>query len=458
MNIATFSKVSAAAFCILLGATTYAVFQTSTLQNEVSQMYQQKSKSLLLINQLQQSTEDLTRLARAFITTGNKAYQENYFKLISILEGKLAKPLFYPPTFWHNLKSYDVDTAINSSMNRSQTVLISQIKLEAKESSYFGTYSKLSTQLRTTEQEAILLREKQLLENTAKKNENPLYSSQYQAKIEQTMESITMLKQSFEDRVDSHINSIESDLMLYIQICVGLSIFTLSLFILLYIQFWRPVQHQLTTIKNEAESIAKGDYGNRCSLESDNELGVVSQSINVLANAFEMDLKRMQKLATTDEVTGLKNRRVLLKILNHESKRSIRNEHPLSILLIHIDSFREINDKYGSNMGDMALKIVGLTCQRTQRETDHLGRYGSADFISVLPETNQEGALKVAERIISDVNKINFTHEGIKMEIVVSIGLAQLFANEQVDNLIARADQAMLQSQQKGQNQITAAQ
>lgn len=458
MNISTFSKVTAAAFCLLLGSITYAVFQTSTLQNKVSQAYQQKDLSVQLLNQLQQNTEDLTRLARSFFNSGNIAYKDNYLKLVSVLDGKLAKPLFYPSTFWHYLKSYDADTVVNSSMNRSQSILISQIKLDAKESSYFKTFKEYSAQLRTLEQGAILLKENQHLEKGTQNIVNPLYSAQYQTIIEQTMDSIEILKQSVGDKIDLDIRSIENELLLITQVCVGLSIFTLSLFVLLFLQFWLPALRQLTTIKQEAESIAKGDYANRCSLESENELGVVSQSINVLANAFEMDLKRMQKLATTDEVTGLKNRRILLKILNHESKRATRYEHPLAIILIHIDSFREINNTYGSEMGDMALKMVGLTCQRAQRETDNLGRYGSAEFISVLPVTDQEGSLQVAQRIISDIKKINFTHENKKIEIAVSIGITQLFANEQIDAMVARANQAMLQSQRKGSNQITTAQ
>jgi diguanylate cyclase (GGDEF)-like protein len=167
-------------------------------------------------------------------------------------------------------------------------------------------------------------------------------------------------------------------------------------------------------------------------------------------------MEKLQKLATTDGLTKLYNSRSFYSQLELEVDRFNRYKHPLSLLLLDIDNFKEFNDTYGHLEGDKVLVRFSQIIKDCLRANDSAYRYGGEEFTVILPETDGDKAKTVAQRIRSTLEAENFTPIPDQFEkITISIGVTQYFPKEELSAFIRRADQAMYFSKQNGRNRVT---
>lgn len=167
-------------------------------------------------------------------------------------------------------------------------------------------------------------------------------------------------------------------------------------------------------------------------------------------------VERLQYLSRTDDLTGLLNRRALLEKLEEEVKRARRYNYNLSLIICDIDYFKEINDAYGHDIGDIALKNIASLLKKSLRDIDIIGRYGGDEFFLILPETSIEGAKEIAERIRLVIRNFNLNlDEHININMTVSLGLAEFDPDkEDIDGFIKRADNALYLAKDKGRNRV----
>ena len=167
-------------------------------------------------------------------------------------------------------------------------------------------------------------------------------------------------------------------------------------------------------------------------------------------------MEKLQKLATTDGLTKLYNSRSFYSQLELEVDRFNRYRHPLSLLLLDIDNFKEFNDTYGHLEGDKVLVRFSQIIKDCLRINDSAYRYGGEEFTVILPETNGDEAKTVAQRIRSTLEAENFKPTPDQSaKITISIGVTQYFPKEELSAFIRRADQAMYFSKQNGRNRVT---
>ncbi len=164
-------------------------------------------------------------------------------------------------------------------------------------------------------------------------------------------------------------------------------------------------------------------------------------------------LYKVEYLAITDALTGLYNRRRFHDILQKEFERSKRYSSPVSLLMIDIDHFKKINDRHGHLAGDHVLLEVAQIIQKNIRDVDTAARYGGEEYIVILPNTEKNDALTVAERMRTSIQNSSF-QEINKDVITVSIGIAGLPEKhiDTEDKLIRSADLALYRSKQNGRN------
>ena len=169
--------------------------------------------------------------------------------------------------------------------------------------------------------------------------------------------------------------------------------------------------------------------------------------------AMENELKR---LARTDELTSLHNRRYFMELGESELTRAVRYDLPVAVLMLDIDHFKSINDTYGHETGDRALKAFSCACLSATRTSDIFGRLGGEEFAFFMPETSASAANKVAERLRETVALIRVaTTSGKSISMTVSIGLTELLENDSnMDAVLHRADQAMYQAKTSGRNRV----
>jgi diguanylate cyclase (GGDEF)-like protein len=187
-------------------------------------------------------------------------------------------------------------------------------------------------------------------------------------------------------------------------------------------------------------------------------LSVLFAFLFVLSRKFMYELNsaesKLVQMATIDDLTKLSNRKVGLERLGEEVSKHERIQTPLSCLLADIDHFKLINDTHGHQAGDTVLAAVAETFQTNCRNYDIICRYGGEEFLVVLPSTNLGSALKVAEKIRTNISEMKVEHNGATIKTTISIGVAQLQTDDQEDmnTFIKRADEALYRAKDSGRN------
>lgn len=161
--------------------------------------------------------------------------------------------------------------------------------------------------------------------------------------------------------------------------------------------------------------------------------------------------EQIRELAFKDPLTGLGNRRGFTEAGNFEVERALRYNHPMSLLMLDIDFFKEINDAFGHQAGDEVLKGLAACINKTLRQSDIKARWGGDEFILLLVETERTKAAELAERLRKDVSEWNFPIAG---KVAVSIGLSSMEDQDNLDAVIRRADKALYLAKHYGRNRI----
>ncbi len=164
----------------------------------------------------------------------------------------------------------------------------------------------------------------------------------------------------------------------------------------------------------------------------------------------------LTKQAHLDYLTGLSNRRHFMEQADVELSRAIRYDTPLSLLMLDIDFFKNVNDTYGHQVGDTVLQVLSKVCQDTMRQVDVVGRLGGEEFAVILPETTSEEALEVAERLRESIAKtaVNIP-VGLPIYFSVSIGVSTLSNKDiNIDTLLSQADKALYEAKETGRNKV----
>lgn len=167
-------------------------------------------------------------------------------------------------------------------------------------------------------------------------------------------------------------------------------------------------------------------------------------------------MEKLQKLAVTDGLTKLYNSRSFYSQLETEVDRFNRYKHPLALLLLDLDHFKDYNDTYGHLEGDKILVHFSQIIKSCLRANDTAYRYGGEEFTVILPETGGDEARTVAQRIRAALEAERFSPvNGKKVKITISIGVTEYQPKEELSTFIQRADRAMYRSKQKGRNMVS---
>jgi two-component system cell cycle response regulator len=189
---------------------------------------------------------------------------------------------------------------------------------------------------------------------------------------------------------------------------------------------------------------------------------VIKTAVNAIEKAYQLetvqsDKERYRWLASIDALTGCLNRRAFMERLDRELDRVRRYGIELSILMIDIDRFKEVNDKRGHLVGDTVLRQMGDLLRHEVRSVDLASRYGGEEFIIVLPDTTPEGAMVFAERLRKRVSGRNFAETGEPLNVTVSIGVAHVAKDSgslEPETLISRADEALYRAKNDGRDKV----
>ena len=170
----------------------------------------------------------------------------------------------------------------------------------------------------------------------------------------------------------------------------------------------------------------------------------------------EIEAQEMSRVAITDPLTHIMNRRGITVGLLDAMAHAERYRTPLIVAMADIDHFKEINDTYGHKAGDRVLQDVATILSEALRMPDKVGRYGGEEFLIVMPHTSLAQGRKIVERIRASVSKWNFDLGSKKIHLTISIGVTQFKPGEDLEKLISLADKALYDAKKGGRNLVVA--
>jgi diguanylate cyclase len=172
------------------------------------------------------------------------------------------------------------------------------------------------------------------------------------------------------------------------------------------------------------------------------------------ATELRDDLKKQHTQILVDPLTAILNRAGYDEYVNKEYQRWRRYQSNLTLAVIDLDNFKEINDNYGHAAGDKVLATVSRQLESQLRENDVICRYGGEEFVLILPETNAPEGIVILDKLRDYIANCNFHFQDTPVPVTLSCGVAQFRADDSVDHVFDRADQAMYAAKRNGRNQV----
>ncbi|MDH5389090.1 MAG: diguanylate cyclase [Gammaproteobacteria bacterium] len=221
----------------------------------------------------------------------------------------------------------------------------------------------------------------------------------------------------------------------------------------------KAVVKPICCLKNAANRVGDGDYSTCLSWDRLDEIGELSKSFDAMTEYLEKAHTKLELLACQDSLTGILNRREFDRRFSNELSRAVRYKHDLSLIMIDIDLFKQVNDKHGHLTGDYVLQTFATLVEKTIRDIDQFSRYGGEEFVLILPEVGREGARILAERIRTLVEGTSFGEaDGEPVHITISAGIACYPNNGTSEKeIIDSADKMLYQAKHSGRNRVDCA-
>jgi diguanylate cyclase (GGDEF)-like protein len=169
------------------------------------------------------------------------------------------------------------------------------------------------------------------------------------------------------------------------------------------------------------------------------------------------DIRKFERHATTDALTGLSNRHAMEESFPREVKRCLQDELPVSLIMVDVDGFKAFNDRFGHIAGDRVLSAVAQVLQKQFRTRDFLVRFGGDEFAVLLPGVNETEALAIADRVRQTISgSTDASNDSlIQIPVRVSMGVAQLATNGSFESLLRAADDALYRAKNAGRNTVS---
>ena len=225
----------------------------------------------------------------------------------------------------------------------------------------------------------------------------------------------------------------------------------------------KEVIKPLITLREDITDVVDGKkiHHNRLSGYYYTEIGSIAENIEKITrdelfrqnNKLSKLNEQLEYISSHDALTGLLNRRKIAEKLHEEFERAKRYETPFSLIFFDVDHFKQINDRYGHDIGDEVLKAIADIISRHTRETDYFGRWGGEEFLIVVPQTDGKGAIELAEHLRKMIEKATFSD---RVKATISIGVLTFNGHSSIKEMLSEVDQKLYKAKKKGRNRVVA--
>ncbi len=441
----------------ILAVTLWLVSDSGHTLNELQK---RRYESRLLAEELRRSSDDLTRMARTYVITGDQRFLEYFKEISAIRDGKSPRPDNYENIYWDFISAHKN----YKSTNGRKISLIDKMKalhFSEAELNLLRDAKGLSDDLMKLETRAF-----NALQGLYQDNEgtysvkakpdstlarNIVFSEAYYQAKSRIMEEIDKFYKLLDSRTEQEVSDVESKQTIYQAIALSLSIVIIAMVFLGYGLIKKDVIRPLNRLSGWVKQMHSGEYNFDAREFRNDEIGRIANAFAAMASHVSSNIFDLEQVSQTDSLTQIKNRSALDEALLNEMHRFERYGTPCSILVIDIDHFKKVNDRYGHLVGDRVLIEVAKILTDATRLSDIPGRWGGEEFVIICPHTDLESGRAVAERIRERISNHEFDGVG---QVTVSIGVSEFEQGESVERTIQKADDLLYRAKSEGRNRV----
>ncbi|MBD1390970.1 diguanylate cyclase [Neiella sp. HB171785] len=428
----------------------------------------QRTELLKVANDLRQSSDDLTRMARSFVATGQPKF-EGYFKqILDIRAGAAPRPANYNSVYWDYITALYEGYLPKHGPAISLVEQFQQLGVTDQELSILNKALARSDQLAVIETEALNAMKGRFKDHQGDYSisgpadrqfaESLLYSQQYHQAKAMIMYPIAEFYKLVDNRTAQQLDDTYAKVKRYENTAFYMIAATGLFFLYSIYHIRRKIVNPILELSRVADQIKEGNSQNRVSVQSNDEIGKLARSFNEMNDNLSGVISKLEQLSYIDPLTQLANRRIFNQTINTELRRHQRANKPLTLMLIDVDFFKKLNDTSGHLVGDQCLaEVADILSSHFSRAGDLVARYGGEEFAVVLPDTHIDFAPELAKTVCQVVESASIPHPAspISDSITISVGAVSVVPSRSIstESLIAAADQALYQAKSAGRNQ-----
>ena len=427
-----------------------------SLQQKLTEAEKQHFESYRLAVQLKGTADQLTRLIRTYSLTGNPHYLEFYKHILNIRSGKEPRPDNYGLLFW-DLVDFDREYKPLPGKKIPLSTLLKKAHIQPAELQKLQEAKEYADQLSSIEKEAIHLMDLAAI-NDDLSNANRLAAQQilhdrrFNRIKRNMMEKINEFFLLIDQRTGSELRKIrkineEVDLLILMLI---LLLLTIALGSWLHSRF--KIIHPLKELMHWTDRLKEGHFRISNTIDGKDEIAQLARSFSTMAETIHQNLNELNAKAYTDRMTGLVNRTYLEVELERMRLATEFYDIRCNIILIDIDHFKEVNDRYGHDAGDQILREFGSFLRKNVKEPHIVGRWGGEEFQILTKNISSQDAFELAGELLRKLQVWNFPYE--KGRLTASFGVAALSGKQSIRDTLIQADRALYRAKEKGRNRV----
>lgn len=439
----------------LLGISFFLMSYRIRLQRELIQAQEQRYDSFRLAAILKNGTEELGRMARTYTLTGDPAYREAYQHILEIEEGRAPRPDRDPLLY----RDFFTDSDENLSTGRivSLAALLQGASLRSHERALLLQAQELLKKLNAMERQAFRLMDlaaiqDELSDANRLAAQELLFSRRYRRLRGRLMHLVSQFSRSVDRRTQEHITRIRTQGTRIDQSLGALLLLTILFALFSWRHTRRTIVEPLQRLIAWTDALGRGDYRIPPRPSGRDEIAHLSRSFVSMAQTIRQQMETLELMAHTDRLTGLPNRRHLEREMKHLLERSRQSGQPLNLVLLDLDHFKKINDRYGHEMGDRVLIHFARLLRDAASDPRYLGRWGGEEFVMLFPELAPHICVQEMETLRRQVAETRFDQE---ITLTVSIGIATATPRDaDIHEILERADRALYRAKDAGRNRV----
>ncbi|WP_457607833.1 diguanylate cyclase [Nitratifractor sp.] len=428
-----------------------------TLQERLTQAEKERYESYRLAVQLKGTADQLTQMIRTYTLTANPHYREYYRHILDIRSGKEPRPEGYDLLFWDLIDFSHEYTPPKEGKRVPFSTLLKEAKIDEQEISKLREAQAYADRLADIEREALHLMDLASIDDDLSNSnrlaaQQILFGTRYRRIRREMMLQIKEFFTMIDRRTSAQVDRIRRKQERIDYQIFGLVLLLLFIALLSWIHSRKKIVDPLQELIQWTDRLKNGEFSIQKTIHGRDEIAQLARSFKTMAESIHLHLDKLNTMAHTDRLTGLGNRTQLdLELQKTQIAVQYYGLHS-DLILIDIDHFKAINDRYGHETGDRVLAAFGEFLRNHLPEPHMAGRWGGEEFLLIVKNLNLQEAAKLAEELKEELAAERFPYE--EEHISASFGVAPLRADLSLEESFACADRALYRAKEAGRNRV----